>query len=159
MTDHSGRLKSKKCKRAPSNENIVGHGKEQFSYHCYPPPPLNRVGLGDQGKKSAITPPPTNARVGFRRPRKNSATTPPTESRRFLETTGQFCYYPPPPTESRRLVTSHERGPLFRKILDLLLDHNAYDRTHGNNKLFMSKKSFIIYHCDHHNSRTKHTQV
>ena len=37
--------------------------------------------------------------------------------------------------------------------------HNTYDRTHGNNKLFMSKKSFVIYHCDRHNSRTKHTQV
>ena len=69
---------------------------------------------------------------------------PPTESRRLLETTEKFCYYPPhwiasafgdhgkqkfcyypppPPhwTESRLLGTSHERGPLFRKILDLRL--------------------------------------
>ena len=46
---------------------------------------------------------------------------PPTESRWLAETTQNFCYYPPP-TESRRLGTSHERGPLFRKILDLRLD-------------------------------------
>ena len=40
----------------------------------------------------------------------------------LLETTEKFCYYPPPlPTESHRLGTSHERGPLFRKILDLRL--------------------------------------
>ena len=64
-------------------------------------------------------PPPLN-RVGFRRPQKNSATTPPTESRRLPETTEKFCYYPPP-TESRRLGASHERGRLFRKILDLRL--------------------------------------
>ena len=36
---------------------------------------------------------------------------------------------------------------------------NTYDRTHGNNKLFMSKKSFVLSHYDRHNSRTKHTQV
>ena len=46
---------------------------------------------------------------------------PPTEPRRLLETTEKFCYHPPPPTESRRLGTSHERGRLFRKILDLRL--------------------------------------
>ena len=71
-----------------------------------------------------------------------STVPPPTESRWLSETTEKFCYYPPPPlnrvgfwrprkhaksattpppTESRRFGTSHERGRLFRKILDLRL--------------------------------------
>ena len=67
-----------------------------------PPPPLNRVGFGDHGK-ILLLPPPLN----------------------LLETTEKFCYYPPPPTESRRLGTSHQRGRLLRKILDLRLLTNS----------------------------------
>ena len=51
-------------------------------------------------------------------------------------------------------------GPVFMsRSQGAMTGHNTYGRTHGNNKLFMSKKSFVIYHCDRHNSRTKHTQV
>ena len=64
--------------------------------------PKNIIGP-HKGKNHGTTPPPPLNRVCFLRPRKNSATT-------------------PPPTESRRLGTSHEMGPLFRKILDLRLD-------------------------------------
>ena len=93
---------------------------EHFCY--YPPPPLNRVGLRRRPRKiSATTSPPSLNRVGLRRrPRKISATTPPPlnhmgfrRPRKISATT--------PPTESRRLGTSNERGPLFRKILDLRL--------------------------------------
>ena len=52
--------------------------------------------------------------INEKRARKISATPPPTT---------------PPPTESRRLGTSHERGPLFRKILDL--------RLYGHRPLFL----------------------
>ena len=66
-------------------------------------------------EKFCYYPPPTESRRVY---------PPPTESRRVSETTEKFCYYPPP-TESRRLGTSHERGRLLRKILDLRLVHDV----------------------------------
>ena len=109
--------KDNKWKRAPLTENVR---------YLPPPPPLNRAGVwrsrknsatippphwiatvsGDQRKFLLLPPPPPLNRDGFRRSQKIAATT-------------------PPPTESRRPGTSHERGPLLRKILDLRL-HTTY---------------------------------
>ena len=57
------------------------------------------------------------------------------------------------------LVWSVSRARIHESVITRYDGHNTYDRTHGNNKLFMSKKSFVLSHYDRHNSRTKHTQV
>ena len=95
------------------------------------PPPLKRGGFWRQRKrKILLLPPPLNGVVGCRRARKNHATTPPPPLNGVgFRRPQKISATTPPPTESRRLGTPHERGRLFRKILDLrLCIHNL--RTH-----------------------------
>ena len=122
--------KSQKLKRAPLTPNVwyypspteivpafVGYAKIY-----YPPPPLlNRVGVWRRRNNSATTPLPPLNLGGFRRRPKISATTPPPLNRDGFRRSQKSSATTPPPTESRRLGTSHERGPLLRKILDLRL--------------------------------------
>ena len=141
--------KEKKRKRAPLTEKVWYTSpplkSRRLLKNCgTTPPPLNRDGLRRPPKTSA----PLN-RVGFWRPRKMSATTPPPTEwiAAAFGDHGKFLLLPthppplnrdgfwrpreisattPPPSLNRvDLGTSHERGPLFRKILDLRL-HGIY---------------------------------
>ena len=118
--------KASKCKRAPLTENVWYYPSPTetapaFGDHgkilLLPPPRIARA-CGDHGK-FLLLPPPHWIATACGDHGKILLLPPPTESLRLAETTEKFYY--PPPTESRRLGTSHERGPLFRKILDLRL--------------------------------------
>ena len=105
------------------SNNVKGPHKRKF-HATTPPPSLNRVGFGDP-ENSATTPPPTESRRLWRPQKILLLPPPPTESRRLWRSRKNSATTPP--TESRRLGTSHERGRLLRKILDLrLLSNTCY---------------------------------
>ena len=90
------------------------------------PLPLKSRRLSEATEKFWYYPRPTESRGLLEMTENFCYYPPPTESRRLPETTENFGYYPPP-TESRRLGTStHERGPLLRKILDLRLSRQVF---------------------------------